>query len=168
MCGCLQSPEERIKPQEQELETGGCETSNWVLGRRTRSSGRAEVLMATRLWFKHGSYLIAFFLFYQCLLRVKFDFSVFLDYDGYEVLDVNFENTILNLLLIVTVAVPLVFLSKSVTTCQFCLIQQVQASGIEIIRWTPYRTLKLQPAHTSKLLIPELSNDKQLDGLAIF
>lgn len=48
---------------------------------------------------------------------MRFDFSVFLDYGGYEVLDVNFENTILNLLLNVTVAVPLVFLSKSFTTC---------------------------------------------------
>lgn len=61
MCGYLQRPEERIKPQEQELETGGCETSNWVLGRRTRSSGRAEVLVSTQLWFKHVSYLIALF-----------------------------------------------------------------------------------------------------------
>lgn len=69
------------------VRDGGCETSNWVLGRRTRSSARAEVLATTRLWFKHVSYLIAFVLFYWCLLRVRFDFSVFLDYDGYEVLD---------------------------------------------------------------------------------
>lgn len=88
-----------FKPYEQELETGGCETSNWVLGIRTRSSGRAGVLVSTQLWFKHVSYLIApFFSLMSACFRVKFDFPVFLDYDGYEVLDVNCENTILNIM----------------------------------------------------------------------
>lgn len=80
--GTCRGREEVSNPQEQELETGGCETRRVGASKESRvvwkDKGAPNHSLTSRpcFCFKHVSYLLALVLFCYCLVRVRFDFSV--------------------------------------------------------------------------------------------